>query len=134
MNETYYEFSQNNSGGQWDETLPKCLYVKADNEKKALLKAFKLGVYFDGVSLGIDCDCCGDRWTTPDKMAFPYTYNSFPKKEAEEIAKKYKGTVTKKKNHWGNYGVIFDDLKSYLAYSTRDGKKYMGIDYYKIIK
>ncbi len=20
-------------------------------------------VYFDGVTLGVDCDCCGDRWS-----------------------------------------------------------------------
>ena len=58
---TVYVYRQNNSGGVI--MGPKWIIVQAENEKIALDKAKEAGLYLDGVSLGIDCSCCGDRWS-----------------------------------------------------------------------
>lgn len=60
----FYEFNQNNSGGDFivnDEVCHR-LIIEAENEEDAISKAEDLGCYWDGVSKGIDCPCCGDRW------------------------------------------------------------------------
>ena len=36
------------------------IYASDKNEANRIAKA--KGIYFDGVSKGIDCECCGDRW------------------------------------------------------------------------
>jgi hypothetical protein len=60
----FYKFSQNNSGGSFDtdENLCQAIYIEAESEEQANQKALELGIYFNGVEEGIDCDCCGDRW------------------------------------------------------------------------
>jgi hypothetical protein len=64
----FYHYRQNNSGGAFivSETLCHHLFIEADNEHIANEKAVSLGVYFDGCENGMDCQCCGDRWYTPD--------------------------------------------------------------------
>lgn len=61
---SFYEFSQNNSGGSFhvDDKVCHRLFIEADNKCGAVDKAEELGCYWDGVSKGIDCPCCGDRW------------------------------------------------------------------------
>ena len=66
-----YEFSQNNSGGQYDydENLGEYVYIEADSPEKALEIADDIGIYFDGCQQGLDCSCCGDRWyDDPEEM------------------------------------------------------------------
>lgn len=134
MKKTYYEFSQNNSGGNWDEQLPKNLYIEADSKQDALEKAFKLGVYFDGVHVGIDCGCCGDRWDTPSEVSFPYLYTSFERTEAEEIAKKFNATV-KETGHFKGYGVLFENIGDYMDFQQeRWGKSYGGIEFQRLVE
>ena len=62
----FYVFRQNNSGGSWDidelNGIGKIVIVEADNEDSAVEEAEKIGLYFDGVKKGLDCECCGDRW------------------------------------------------------------------------
>lgn len=62
----WYEYSQNNSGGNhvYDDNLglSERVFVEADSAKEADEYAESIGIYFDGVDDGIDCDCCGDRW------------------------------------------------------------------------
>lgn len=59
----YYIFTQNNSGGSFDEIEGKRdLLIQAKNSEEANNIAQSLGVYFNGVEDGGDCDCCGDRW------------------------------------------------------------------------
>lgn len=61
----FYEFDQNNSGGKFivnDEVCHR-LFIEADSEEEALSKAEDLGCYWNGVADGIDCPCCGDRWS-----------------------------------------------------------------------
>ena len=75
--------TQNNSGGtyrypKWTgpddlggvfacydwQTEPVDVWVMAESASEAN-KLFQryAGVYFDGVREGIDCPCCGDRWS-----------------------------------------------------------------------
>lgn len=61
----FYEFDQNNSGGSFivDDNVCHRLFIEATNEEEAIAKAEDLGCYWNGVANGIDCSCCGDRWT-----------------------------------------------------------------------
>lgn len=64
MYNNLYEFSQNNSGGGFEENDKIChtVVIQAGSAKEANKKAEELGVYFDGCDKGLDCSCCGDRW------------------------------------------------------------------------
>lgn len=59
-----YHFRQNNSGGSFDCDLILCqsVIIEAESAEEANAKAIQLGIYFDGVDEGGDCECCGDRW------------------------------------------------------------------------
>ena len=61
----WYNFSQNNSGGSFMVNDKVCneLYIEANTFDEAVLKAESLGCYWDGVANGMDCACCGDRWS-----------------------------------------------------------------------
>jgi len=78
----FFEFSQNNSGGSFtvDDKLCHRLFIEAETPKAATKKALEMGVYFNGISKGRDCRCCGDRWHElwdDDKgLTFPYEYSS----------------------------------------------------------
>lgn len=62
----YYDFSQNNSGGRWkvDENYGQNTIIAARNVKEANQRAEEVGIYFDGCNAGMDCKCCGDRWSS----------------------------------------------------------------------
>lgn len=77
----FYEFSQNNSGGSFDVDDKVChrLFIEADNLSEAIFKAEQLGCYWYGVASGIDCPCCGDRWSKPwdeEGETFPKDYSA----------------------------------------------------------
>ena len=67
-----FRFWQNNSGGGYaDIESPQLsavnvvghnVYIEAETADEANSIAEATGIYFDGVSAGVDCDCCGDRW------------------------------------------------------------------------
>lgn len=57
----FYNYHQNNSGGFFKG--PAIVIVEADSHEEADEIAQENGVYFDGVSKGIDCECCGSRWS-----------------------------------------------------------------------
>jgi len=59
----FYHYSQNNSGGSF--TSPAIhVIIEAKSAREANDKAESIGLYFNGVFEGFDCDCCGDRWST----------------------------------------------------------------------
>ena len=62
----FYLFVQNNSGGYFHNDAEAGIGVnvafEANSEEEAIERA-KNVIYFDGVSEGIDCGCCGDRWS-----------------------------------------------------------------------
>jgi len=61
----WYHFRQNNSGGSF--IGPESIHIEADSPLQANNIAVTVGVYFNGVDDGIDCDCCGDRWRSVDE-------------------------------------------------------------------
>ena len=57
----YYLFGQNNPGGKYFG--PKYVIIEAGDKDEANYIAVEwTAIYFDGVSSGLDCECCGDRW------------------------------------------------------------------------
>ena len=62
----WFEYHQNNSGGRFDireaEGITVYVVIEADDWQHANYLAKRIGLYFDGVEKGRDCDCCGDRW------------------------------------------------------------------------
>src|SRR5690606_15528868 len=65
----WWEFSQNNSGGSFDhdpeQGIGYRVLIEARNADEASARAQDIGIYFDGCRDGIDCCCCGDRWSEP---------------------------------------------------------------------
>lgn len=65
----FYRFRQNNSGGSFDvddeRGIGVYVWVEACDIVHARSRAEGIGIYFDGVADGVDCECCGDRWSAP---------------------------------------------------------------------
>jgi len=66
----FFTYGQNNSGGYMHfdagAGISHYVIVEADDAKQADYKAIGIGLYFDGIEKGADCDCCGDRWCAQD--------------------------------------------------------------------
>lgn len=64
----FFEFQQNNSGGSFVEDAKRGIgprvWVEAMNAKDANARAEDIGIYFNGCQSGMDCACCGDRWSS----------------------------------------------------------------------
>jgi hypothetical protein len=62
----FFHFSQNNSGAWFHEDedagIGRQVWVEAHNATEANNIAESIGIYFDGVVRGLDCQCCGNRW------------------------------------------------------------------------
>lgn len=65
----FFEYHQTNSGGDFnvDDRLTINVWIEAHDSDEADEAAQRLGIYFDGVAKGEDCECCGDRWSPTDK-------------------------------------------------------------------
>lgn len=61
----WFQFRQNNSGGSFhrNENLSVEVFIQAHNKREAISIGEDLGMYFNGVEDGMDCPCCGDRWS-----------------------------------------------------------------------
>jgi hypothetical protein len=82
----WFRYGQNNSGGHMERNsrVADYVFIEAQNGVSADMIAEDLGIYFNGVEDGNDCECCGDRWNscrwdkgvnTPDKYALEYGEN-----------------------------------------------------------
>jgi len=77
----FWTFNQNNSGGHFDldeeAGITAYVIIEAKTPDEASARAQDIGIYFDGVRDGVDCGCCGDRWSEPwDKgTAKPMVYS-----------------------------------------------------------
>lgn len=62
----FYTFEQNNSGGKFDLDLNAGIghyvIIEANDSEEANDRAESIGLYFNGVGTGVDCECCGNRW------------------------------------------------------------------------
>lgn len=76
----FYAYRQNNSGGSFYG--PINVIIEADSAEEADHIATTHAdspIYFDGCSIGRDCDCCGDRWYRAyDGHAEPLVYGEKP--------------------------------------------------------
>ena len=63
----FLTFRQNNSGGvfDYDNNLTETVIVEGTDYNDIIRRAGSLGIYFNGVDDGYDCECCGDRWYEP---------------------------------------------------------------------
>lgn len=58
----FFTYCQNNSGG-YDIGPAQYVIIEATSADEAnRIAESDAGIYFDGVSTGHDCSCCGDRW------------------------------------------------------------------------
>ena len=96
---TVYMFRQNNSGGYYCEPARHIIVVDAKDEGHALDIAAKAGLYLNGVSAGVDCSCCGDRWY--------------------DLANEF-DSVQDAKDECGSYGDDDDEVPSYLVTDDLD--------------
>jgi hypothetical protein len=76
----FYTFNQNNSGGGCanDHTrgIGPVVIIEADDGNHAEYRAELIGLYFNGVASGDDCECCGDRWYAPwEGKKYPAYYD-----------------------------------------------------------
>ena len=56
----WYRFGQNNSGGSFSGATE--VWIQAPNADEANgIAETETDIYFDGISAGLDCSCCGDR-------------------------------------------------------------------------
>lgn len=69
MKTKFFTFNQNNSGGRFRYNehagITRYVIIEAIDYRHAITRAENIGLYFDGVEDGRDCDCCGDRWYRP---------------------------------------------------------------------
>ncbi len=75
----FYLYDQNNSGGSFitDSSVCEFVFIEAMDADQANSRAEDIGIYFNGVDLGEDCDCCGDRWypvSESDAIESPEVY------------------------------------------------------------
>lgn len=104
----WYCFNQNNSGGIFDVDDKVChnLFIEAESFNNAVTKAEELGCYWDGVSKGIDCPCCGDRWSQWDRDPIDldkYNKNGLVVYVYDDI---YPDTVGEWNKRYGKYEII----------------------------
>lgn len=82
-NTKFWTFTQNNTGGSFDfneeNGITHYVIIEARNADHANRRAEAIGLYFDGVDAGEDCECCGDRWSRQyfecDADAVPMVYS-----------------------------------------------------------
>lgn len=62
----FYHYRQNNTGGSFDvdDNVHTNVIIEANSADEANDRAETIGIYFDGVTKGMDCDCCGSRWSS----------------------------------------------------------------------
>lgn len=87
----FFTFDQNNTGGRFLDNMPLFLIVEAIDSFQADDIAINNGVYFNGCEIGLDCECCGDRWTESSNN------------DSSETPNIYGNPVEQFKSQWGNY-------------------------------
>lgn len=122
----FYEVNQNNSGGSFDVDDKVChrLFIEANSEKEALEKAEELGCYWYGVAEGIDCPCCGDRWSTYLRE-ISLTFNHYVNDEEDSIEKytpyaRTVGEICVDKNGSNYIPMEYNSLEEYAQYLADD--------------
>jgi hypothetical protein len=117
----YYEFRQNNSGGHFEESedVGITVIIEACCFAEAKEKAEEIGIYFDGVQKGMDCPCCGDRWSEWQDIVKLPTEESLFVKDADEKGKVYARLVLA-----GITDIVYDEKHSKLKFTVDTIEQY----------
>lgn len=116
----FYDYHQNNSGGSFDVDDKVChqVVVEAKSADEANEIAMDLGIYFDGCSEGMDCNCCGDRWDEADKpIDLVKLSNEGYRASVSEQSKGRKEAENRWYEKYGEYEVV-KKPEWILSYST----------------
>lgn len=91
----FFDYRQNNSGGSFivdeERGISVNVIIEASNAKDADEIARSKGIYFNGVSDGFDCECCGDRWYPND--------NYLNTEEGDPVPSLYGTPLTERKSY-----------------------------------
>jgi hypothetical protein len=124
----FYEFTQYDQGDNWcfEGELAHRLYIEAVSKEEAYRKAESLGVYFDGVSKGIDSEKYGDRWLGESEEELKQGWLGELKQgwlsetQATRIAEIYGGSVYSEESLRSlpdcSHGVVFPNIEAYAQY------------------
>lgn len=107
-----FEYTQNNSGGTFevDDKLCHRLFIEANDRAEAEEIALELGVYFNGCENGMDCDCCGDRWSEyADEIDHEELFNDG--REVSIYSFVNDATVETWHSKYGEYKIIAEPVK-----------------------
>lgn len=106
----YYMFDQNNSGGSFGGPA-EYVYVEAETAEEADAAGQLLGLYFDGVTEGRDCGCCGNRW-----------YRAYGKPETADSLKALVEDETEKLGGHFRKNALFFLRNGFAVYVSRNKK------------
>ena len=118
----WYCFKQNNTGGFFiiDDKVCHNIYIEAVSFREAVEKAEELGCYWDGVSSGRDCPCCGDRWSK--RIDDPIDLNEIQNKTFEaDVFDGYPDIVAKWNEMYDEFEIV-----ERPKFVTKGGKRYVG--------
>ena len=105
---SWYLFYQNNSGGRFvvNDNVCHRLFIEAESNDDAINTAEGIGCYWSGVALGIDCPCCGDRWSNYDAqpIEIPKQYGVV-EEYAQHLADAYRTTTPDTRIFYANGDV-----------------------------
>lgn len=106
----FYTYYQNNSGSRWtnDDNVNQYVIIEAESAELADKKAETIGIYFEGVNRGYDCECCGDRW-----------YRARDKKGSKTPTVYGKDV----ENFFSNNSLMLSNSKTAIIIYYLDGKK-----------
>ena len=112
----FYHYSQNNSGGIFifNNEVSTNVIIEAHSALEANSIAEEHGIYFDGCDRGIDCDCCGDRWSRIDGRTKGTTEPNIYGQSIEESLK------SESRFRWNNK----DGVEVIVHYLNGEVKKY----------
>ena len=83
----FFHFSQNNTGGTWSGPAHHVIIEAANPEEANRIAEEDVGLYFNGCASGMDCECCGDRWSelweSEKGDAEPLVYGTKPQELAQ---------------------------------------------------
>ncbi len=112
MKTKFYSYRQNNSFGEFVEDRKKGIgrwvIIEARDHLEANGFAEDLGLYWGGVEAGLDCGCCGDRWS---RKSSEHGATEFPSSDYGQTEVLF-GPIPKKRR--------FADDAGYVHY--RDGR------------
>ena len=120
----WFMFDQNNSGGSFDVDDKVChrLFIEAESFSDAVEKAEELGCYWDGVDKGIDCSCCGDRWSKLNDS--PIDIEKYKTEGYKAVV--YDGIYAKAETRWGEKYGKYEVVEEPTWQKTYSCRKYVG--------